>query len=431
MRYIRQRSLLLLLLPALLAGFLLAACNDDPTPVGSTYLPQNVEFHSYTLKQGDFAVTTGISAASNSTAEGAQTVLVGKAAHGTVAQSLLAFTTADSIISGSAAKPVISATFTLRSAVYRYGDTASRNISFDVVVLDRVFSSNEKWSDALSASVDAAPALGTFTGTYNDTTAITVNLDPAATQKFLQEYFTYDSVAGLRELRTLKTIALRTHDNTGMVASFIGAIGGLDTLRPTLNIKVADTTIILRAGTSAWIANNDIPVGGKNFIIGAGIPVRALINLNIDSIPDVATIHKAELILHMDTANSSFGSAGPPNFLATYIATDTSFAPLSYLKGGTSGLIPVDRIAQDSVKFTNIFRMTNLAPTISSWLHNRRGTGGLKNQGLILAFNRSGNHPNYEAATVDRVAFFGPDAADPALRPSLTIIYSVQVDAKK
>ncbi len=74
----------------------------------------------------------------------------------------------------------------------------------------------------------AAPSLGTCNlPTYNDSTPVTFALDPAATQKFLQEYFRYDTtISGtqtLREFRTLKTLALRATDSTGLVVGFLGA----------------------------------------------------------------------------------------------------------------------------------------------------------------------------------------------------------------
>ncbi len=85
----------------------------------------------------------------------------------------------------------------------------------------------------------------------------------------------------------------------------------------------------------------------------------------------------------------------------------------------------------DSTRFGTTFSFTGLGPVISAWLLNRRqSTLGYRNNGIILAFNRSGSRSYQETTTTDRIAFHGPNASDPALRPSLTITYSVQADAK-
>ena len=308
--------------------------------------------------------------------------------------------------------------------------------AFDLVVLDEVFASNTKWSDALASRIMAAPSLGTCNvPTYNDSTPLSFSLDPSATQKFLQEYFRYDStVSGsqvIREFHTLKTLALRATDSTGMIAGFLGAIGGSDSLLPTLTVNTADTSVVIRAGTSSWIASTDIPVTTGRTILNAGVPVRSLVRLNIDSIPVGATIHQAELIMHVDEANSFYGTAGVTDYLVGYVGTDSSLASGSYLKSGIGRIVAGSRSVIDSTHFGNTFTFTGLGPVISAWLLNRRqSTLGYPNNGLILAYNRSGSKAYLETTTVDRIAFYGPDATDPAIRPSLTIIYSVQADAK-
>jgi hypothetical protein len=436
MRYIIQRFPFLLALPLLLAGMMAGGCNDDPSTIGSSYLPQNVLFQTYTLKPGDFQILSAESAASNSTAEGGLSLLVGKAAHGTVAHGLLAITTESPVVSGAGSRPVVSASFTLRPINYRYGDTSSHHLKFDLVVLDEVFASNTKWSPGLVSRIMTAPSLGTCNvPTYTDSTPLTFSLDPAATQKFLQEYFRYDSTQSgnqvIREFRTLKTLALRATDSTGLIAGFLGAVGGTDSLLPTLTVNTADTTILLRAGTSSWIATSDVPTTTGKVILNAGVPVRSLVRLNIDSIPAGATIHQAELVMHVDEANSFYGTSGVTNYLVGYIGVDSSTAPGSYLKSGIGRIVTGNRNTLDSTHFGNTFTFTGLGPVITSWLLNRRQpTLGYPNNGLILAYNRSGTKSYLETTTVDRITFYGPDAADPALRPSLIIIYSMQADAK-
>jgi len=420
------------LLPVLLAAAF-AACNDNPTTIGSEYLPQNVEFSSYTLKPEDYEILSGIAAVANSSAQGALGLGIGQAPDGTVAHGLLAITSESPILSGSAAQPVKQASLVLHPLSYRYGDTIGQ-LSFDVVVLDEVFPIAAKWDDALVSRMEGAPSLGTFTGAYPATQAdsLVVTLDPAATQTFLQEYFRYDSSSNGREFRTLKTLALRARSDGRIIGSFFGLLGVADTLRPTLLVTTtSDTTIRLAAGTSNWIVKSSVETGRDRFVVMGGLPIRSLIRLRLDSIPADATIHQAELRLYIDNEHTFHGTYGESTYLVAYIATDTTFQQSSYLTSDISGIIPVNRPALDSATFTDMFRFTALGPTIGAWLRNRRGDGMLENQGLILAYYRGTSSPDLETTTVDRLTFFGPDAADPAVRPALTITYSVQVDANK
>ncbi len=433
MSIIIQRFHALTLLSALLAAAVISSCNDNPTTIGSDYLPESVEFGSYTLKPEDFQITSGIAAISNSSAQGGLGIGVGRTPDGIVAHGLIAITSESPIVSGASAKPVQSAMLRLHGLPYRHGDTSTAQIEFDIVELDQVFPPGVQWNDAIVSTIESAPVIGSYNGPYpaSDSVAIEVPLNPTETGRFLQDYFRYDSSSGRREFRTLRTLALRAKEGNRFVGTFFGVQGVTDSLRPVLRVFTGTDTVNLSIGTTAWIANSPVATGPGRFLVMAGVPIRTLIKLNLDSIPVGATIHQAELKLHIDKANSRFGTFGEPNFLVGYIATDTSFIPGSYLTSELSGVLPVNRPAIDSATFSDIFRFTTLGPTVGAWLRNRRGDGTLKNQGIILAFNRIVSRPDLETVTTDRLAFFGPDAADPSVRPALTIIYSVQVDANK
>jgi len=432
MRSIHKRLYPLALIPALaisalLAGMVLTSCNDSPTTIGADYIPRDIEFRSYTLKPGDFTIESGLSDAANSSGEGGIGVAVGRAPDGTVAHGMLGFTTQSPTISGSSARPVTSASLRLHAVRYRYGDTTTRQLSFDVVVLDQTFGSNTKWSEVLASQIDNAPSLGTFNGDFPDSGTVSITLDPTATQKFLREYFTLDNAS---QITVKKTLALRATTGNRIVATFLGVLGVADSNQPELRVVAGDTTVNLRAGVTNWIAKSDVDSGVGKIIAMAGLPIRTLIKLNIDSIPADAAIHQAELRLFYDSSKSRHGTMGQTSYLVGYLATDTSFTSGSRLKSSIAGVFPVNRVARDTSSFTNIFRFTTLSPTISGWLRNRRGVGTLKNLGIILAYNRGATGVNLETSTVDRTVFHGVDAADPSLRPQLTIIYSVQVDAK-
>src|SRR5690606_3234251 len=112
--------------------------------------------------------------------------------------------------------------------------------------------------------------------------------------------------------------------------------------------------------------------------------------LNLDSIPETATIHQAELTLHVDPTNTTFGSTGETTFLLGYLADSTTLDPSTYLANSFLQ-VTASRQPLDSVEFTDRFEFVAMAPTITKWLRAQRGVSGslaAPNRGLVLALNR-------------------------------------------
>lgn len=419
---------------ALAAG----GCNDNPTTIGSDYVPENVQFRRLVLHPDQ--ILSDVSSVSNSSSAGATTFLVGHAGDGTTAHGLLVISGTSPLVLGS--KDLTGAELLLTPRIYRYPASAPTTGEFDVVVLDQVFSADAKWDDALAAQIASAPVLGSFTGSVSDTSRpVAITLDPVPTAKFLREYFTYDTVRSTTngqadsviETHIVKTLALRAHGDGGSIVSFIGSTYAsvADSLKPALRVHYADTTLLLAGGVSNWIAKGNDQTGSGIIRLAGGLPIRSLFTFNIDSLPASATVHDCEFDLHLDTSRSSAGSLGVTNFLVTYAADANSLASTTRLISGYNGLFTVNRLAQDSVSYSNLFRVTSFASLITNWLRYRRGLGGIPNYGFILGLNRSSLSADLETGSTDQLTFYGNDAADPALRPTLTIIYSVQTDAKQ
>ena len=120
---------LLVVLGVAATGLLGVGCNDDPGSIGSSYLPQNVIFKTYSLSSDEFTVTSGVSAATNASADGVTQILAGQASDGTIADGLIAFTSVPGVLDDGINRPVTKASFTLRAAGYLFGDTTSRRQS--------------------------------------------------------------------------------------------------------------------------------------------------------------------------------------------------------------------------------------------------------------------------------------------------------------
>ncbi len=138
-----------------------------------------------------------------------------------------------------------------------------------------------------------------------------------------------------------------------------------------------------------WIATNDIQKTTDQIVLAAGVPVRSLIRLNIDSIPvgandpsggDGAAYRRGELHhRHQRRHQLSDG----------YVGADSSLAANSYLKSSIGRIIVGSRSVVDSTKFGNTFGFTGLGPVISAWLLNRRqSTLGYRNNGIILSLQQ-------------------------------------------
>ena len=426
-----QRLRLPLAIIALVLVASAPGCNDAPTTIGSDYLPENVEFRNLTLGPGNFSVTSGISTLSNNSSEGGTGVLVGRAPDGSVAHGLLAFTTSSTVLTGSAAQPVTAASLALRSYGYIYGDTAAKSTSFDVVVLDGTMSQNAQFSPPLVTAIESAPTLGTFTGAVPKTGAINVTLDAASTQAFLRSYLQFDTVNGVPRTTVLKHLALRARSDAGSVAGFIGVtfLGLADSMKPTLNVTAGTNSVQLRSEVASWIGSLPLAPGPGKFMVAGGAPIRSHLRIRLDSLPTNAVIHKAELLLHVDTANSRGGTMGIPTYFVAFLSDDSTAASTTFRTGSASFIVG-NRLVADTLHFSDVVSFPTIGPVITTWARSRRAGDTVKrllpNNGLILALNRNtSNNADQESASLDRVVFFGPDAADPALRPSLKITYSI------
>lgn len=394
-------------------------CSDSPSSVGGSYGNTNIEFKSYTLKPTEFEIVSKAAEVSNSNTEYSQEVLVGTSQDGTVAHGL--FYLYDTIqIKGSKLenRSITDVSISLRSNKYRYGDTASHEANFDVVVIPQSLAGNARWNDTTVAKIQDATVLGSFSGTFTDSTAINIALDKTLATKFLSEY---------RKDSSLKQmLCLRAKSNGKNIIGIWGASGNAgsvnDSLIPRLKVSFGDTTVSLKIGASNWIAKLPVLPSPNRIVFGGGESIRTLIKFRLDSIPKNAVIHKAELTLTVDTTNSKFGSYKLTRYLVGYAATDSS---IQNLKAG-SVVATSRRASKDSLTYLNTFSFPALGAIISDWLLYERGAGNQKNNGVIFALNRSlvFDAP-LEVLSVDRLICFGSDATEPTNRPKLVITYSL------
>lgn len=418
-------------------------CNDNPSQIGDQYLPQNIKFVELDLPLSEFSITSGIAAASNSSNELNDAMLVGRANDGTIAHGLLALVDKSDLLRDISPEKILKAELRLRTFNYRYGDTASRQMAFDVASIEGVFGSKAQWSNDLAANVASGILIGSYNSTYPDSSMISVELTPERTAEFLNSYFRVDTVVSgpndtVFQTVTLRTLALRAQESGSMIGSFLGTtLTSLpDSVRPTMRITLSDTVLNLRMGVSNWITQypSTFETGPNKIAIGGGPPVRTHIQFRLDSIPNGVVIHRAELTLHINPTLTRRGTTSPTQRVIAYIAGDNVLDPATYLATSPAGLGQIflrgARPARDDDSLEDKIIFVGFGTTVKQWLSAERNIGNtgtsIKNNGLILSIDRS--LPNLESGTVDRLGFYGLDAPE-ALRPQLKIIYSTQTDA--
>lgn len=425
-----------------LATVVMAGCNDDPSPIGSDFLPQNVEFKTVDLPLSEFTVQSGIAQVSNTSNEANDAVLVGKASDGTIAHGLLALTTKSDRLRNISANDIVSAELRLRTFNYRYGDTTSRQINFDLASIEGTFGSSAQWNDELAGKINAGISIGEYNGNYPDSSQISVELNKDRTAEFLNAYYRLDTTVPtpgdtIIETVTLRTLALRASQSGSMIGSFLGVtLQNLpDSLRPTLRITLADTVINLTMGVSNWITQlpSSVETGAGKIVLAAGAPIRTLIKFRLDSIPDGAVIHRAELTLHVVPESQMTGTTGLIRRVVAYIAGNNPLGSEKYLATYPTELGQIylrgARPARDENSFEEYILFNTLGVTLTQWVRGERNLGGtglsIANNGLILALDRVS--PSIESGTLDRLTFYGTDAPE-GLRPQLRIVYSTQVN---
>ena len=415
-------------------------CNDNPSQIGDEYLPQTIEFKELDLPLSEFSITSGIAVVSNSSNELNDAMLVGKADDGTTAHGLLALVAQSERLQGITADQIQKAELLLRTFNYRYGDTAARQIQFDVASIEGVFGSAAQWNDDLAANVNAGITLGTYNSTYPDSSIISVELTPDPVADFLNGYFRIDTLIptpgdSVFQTVTLRTLALRASDNGSMIGSFLGTtlFSLPDSLKPTIRVTLNDTVINLPLGVSNWITRypDSFTTGENTIAIGGGAPIRTHIQFELDSVPDGAVIHRAELTLHINTDQTKQGTTSITRRVIALIAGENPLAPATFLATSPEnlGLIFLRgvRPALDESSFEDRIVFAGFGTTVKQWLGAEREIGNIRvsipNNGLLLSLDRS--LPSLESGTVDRVSFYGTDAPE-GLRPQLRITYSTQ-----
>jgi len=382
-----QRLLLLSILTFLVIT--LIRCSEDPNPVGAGLLPASdfLGLDTVSVTATESYSQPGIPSGSSSRLLIGITPEIeswGVLRFGPIPDSILFL-------------PMLSAEINLR-VVYHLGDSLA---PFSVAVHQVL----QEWgTDSLTIDSVKAPGFYDLTSltqgafsSVGDTATISIPVDTT----IVRSWGTYSDT-----VFTNYGLLLRP-TNTSVIKGFATFIATDQSQLPQLLMRFQDTagnidTAIVNTGTYRYVArlgNTSWASDSVRMQVRNGVAYRGIVGFDISSIPPHAAIHKATLQLTLDPASSDFNFYTVDSTMSMFIADDGTVTRSIYEIGEPKQLgdqrvyeSPVGQIVQRWVR---------------SAVQHKIAIGGFD-----------------ESNAVDLFVFYGA-AASQALKPKLTIIYSL------
>lgn len=382
-------------LPLILAA-LVVSCSEDPTEENALLAP--LPFLNVAARETTITATTSTTFRQyypmNSSIN-----LVGKSGDYTAVTALAFYS---NLFPARDTVNVLSGRLTLRSASF-FGDSTAP-FGFTVHRINRTWTAGlATWDTLQLGFYDPSLPRGTYSGSVGaDTATVVVELDTAMVREWLR-------TAGTTNTDTKYGIVLVPTPGTNVVRGFYPFDADSAKDLPTLEIiaiNAAGTvkdTAFFTTGIDTFFGNNEnVNTRQDLMYLQAGIVYRSVVKFDIGFIPKGSTIHLAELLMERDPLTSKLNRfSGNAAFSAHAMAVDSamgafeSSAATGTLKSGT-----------DQTYAADVHTM------VQSWV---RGP----NYGLMLRVTGE-----QEFMSFDLLTFYGPTAANAALRPRIRILYS-------
>lgn len=420
---IQQRIAVFIVLLAALAT-LFTSCNDLPTEAGNIYLPDTLRFAVLSSDTADIIkdIETDYRRAfvGNLQSEplfNTGALFVGTTPQGMRAVSLLKMNFPVYLGSDTASYAITSAEIILRPRRNVIGDTSQNRLAFDVMELRQAWRTTFTYDtiaalEQLGALYKDQP-VATYQGviSYTETTisSIRIPIDTALVRSWLKK------AADSNAARELYGFALRPRSSGNSVIREFAHTAGEDLFRMEIGILYNDTTkpdslrkidTVLALGTQST-ALIDAPLPQTPSLLAqGGVAIRSRLRFDVSSIPPLATIHRAELLLTANPDLSYYSTAGREDSVLLRLATNDSS-----LIGNVNSFTYCIRTSTSA----NVYRTSNLSFAVQYWMRRPE-----ENYGLILQAT-----PVNEVFRINRTLFYGLTEPDRSKRPSLIIYYSL------
>lgn len=409
MNFFEKRISVFVIYSIVVLAIVLSACNDKPTDIGSAFIPtanipgltiiSSTNANLITSDTVGYTPVSLISAGVYYIGKTSSMKFISASKFYNIPTDMNAFTT-DSILS---------ATLYMQVNTYGIGNTDSTlPFSFKVYEL-----TGEVTSGSTSAPYDVSKLVASYNApiSYTSTSSVQIKMDfdKATLVKWLK--LSIVTTASL----PIYGIAFVPDDNCKVIRQFAGSQVADFTNPKTVVVFQyrrggTDTTIYFTTLAPLFEASfiETVPPPVKTGImVQGGIEYRTHLSFDVSMIPALASIHKAKLVLTLDSANSVWGNQGPD------LTLDAQFG-ISDLFRSTTGNATVYYGYSDP-NSTGQYNFDGLAQAIERW---KRGDA---NNGLIIETDGSN-----QTRSLNKMVFFDAKCPDPTKRPKLTIIYSVQ-----
>lgn len=430
------------------------SCNDAPGPVGSGLVPTDnialVTISSDTLRLMSGAVVGQFPPRIESDiAQPTSTnpVFIGAAIANDNPSAFIAATTFlsfdlpetnDSLreanFSNLTPNDVISASLVVSPLQYILGDTMRQVASF------RIHSVTRPWyvdNTQQAINLQDPTLIGRQVGANQEIAPNTLRIDASQTLSRKVRLPITDKSLILRWLKT-GSIAWSNVDGLALVpntatARTMYALG--DRSRIIIRLRsstseTGDTVIYMNEFARSGLVRAALPdnSGSDSIIVQGGAALRTRLDFDLSRLPPFAVIHRAELILNVDTVRSTISNLGLPLSIQLYPAQNAVFP-------AAQRAFESQRNSISAVSATGFFDNTtgtaryvftsnlNMASAVESIVKN----GGKQSMILQLRpefFTEAGRQRSDEEQTTTRIVFHGLRQQNLALRPRLVITYS-------
>lgn len=389
-------------------------CNDEPTEVGYSFIEDTIDL--FPISSFDRTIFTGqknLTRRLNIFNGGA--LLVGRAdsVHAFSFVRPGAFT---DTLGNIQAQEIDSAFLTIHPIRYVFGDSSgTKTFGFKAYRITRLFTNETTWDSVYPGGLpqsqyfDQSKVISQYRASIelkDSMDAIRLPLDKELVAEWLRMQ------ADTNLAMQIYGLALIPDEDCNVVHQFSGQmLADAERNSPFFTFYITrengdkDTTAEFSAIETS-IVNAPWPEEGTLTIQGA-VMYNAQLMFDVSFLPDLASIHRAQLELTIDTARSVWGNNGPDIAISADLGRDSVYYPdqTELIRNWSGYLDTLD----------NKYIFSNIGFALEIW--NRSDKAG------SLIFRHSLFSDQYHET--DRIVFYGLDAADD-VKPKLTLIYSTR-----
>lgn len=459
-----QRNVWLVGIRLYLLGVLcvyLVSCNDPPGPVGSGTLP-NENINLVTVNSDTVSLITNTLVGQITpkltqdiaTPGGSSPAFIGAAVLNDMRSEKVTATTFLSFnpqsLSDSARQAlygdlrpsdIISAVLLLNPSRYVLGDSIGQLSPFRIHSLSRPwYTDNLRNTIFLEDPALIGPQVGIYQNTIGNTGRIDASQNlsnklpiPITDKQLMIRWLqanevTWQNVDGLAIIPNA-SLARTMYAHTGLARVVVTI------KRPTDSVE---STVIFNQFAHASIVRTALPNNPENLmVVQGGAALRTQLSFDLSSLPSFAAIHRAELILPIDTIRSTISNQGYPSAMQLYFTQTASFPSASRPFESRRNVInPPSAVGffdntTGTARYIFSGQLTTAVPNLNTVIEYIVKEGGKKQMILQLRpetiINSNGQtiiSRSDEEQTTSRIVFYGLQEQNPINRPRLVITYS-------